>query len=429
MWGKVRTSRTTCAISGAGPAGLMLGLLLARAGVNTVVLEKHRDFLRDFRGDTVHASTLRLMGELGLHEEFMKLAHQNIPHLQVITDEGTFTLADFRRLPGKFKHITFLPQWDFLNFLAEEAERHPNFQIWRESEVTGALVEQGRVTGLRYRDAEGEHELRADLTVAADGRRSALRDSSGLKSEVFGSGMDILWFQLSKKEGDPGGMVGRLSQGKLLVRIERQTHWQTAYTVRKGGYEEVKEHGLDWFRETLAELAPFLADRVHEVRSWDDVKSLDVQIDRLERWWRPGLLCIGDAAHTMSPIMGVGINLAVQDAVATANILAGPLRDGTVTEKHLAAVQKRRTLPTVATQRLQRFLQGRFLEPWIRGEGKSVTPVVLRILKRLPALQAGPARTIGIGLRPEHPIASLRHAFGSPGAPTPEAGAPETRSA
>ncbi|MFJ6658923.1 FAD-dependent oxidoreductase [Streptomyces sp. NPDC091377] len=408
MWGNMGTSSTTCAIAGAGPAGLMLGMLLARAGVNTVVLEKHDDFLRDFRGDTVHASTLRLMGELGLQEKFLKLAHQHIHQLHVVTDEGTFTLADFRRLPGKFKHITFLPQWDFLNFLVEEANRFPNFQLRRHCEVTEALAENGRITGLRYRDASGEHELRADLTVAADGRRSALRRSAGLRPQVLGSGMDILWFQLSKKEGDPGGMVGRLSDGKLLVRIERQTHWQTAYTVRKGGYEEVKERGLDWFRQTLSELTPFLADRVHEVRSWDDVKVLDIQIDRLPRWWRPGLLCIGDAAHTMSPIMGVGINLAVQDAVAAANILAGPLGSGTVTEEHLARVQKRRTPPTVATQRLQRFLQTRFLEPWVRGESKSATPVVLRVLKRLPLLQAGPARTIGIGLRPESPIPELR---------------------
>ncbi|MFD5569728.1 FAD-dependent oxidoreductase [Streptomyces cadmiisoli] len=408
MWGKVGTSRTTCAIAGAGPAGLMLGMLLARAGVETVVLEKHSDFLRDFRGDTVHASTHRLMEELGLQEKFLKLAHQKIYRLQVVTDEGNFTLADFSRLPGRTKHITFLPQWDFLNFLVEEADRFPNFRLLRNSEAVGAIEENGRVTGLRYRDAEGEHELRADLTVAADGRRSALRRSAGLRPEVLGSGMDILWFQLSKKEGDPGGMVGRLSDGKLLVRIERQTHWQTAYTVRKGGYEEVQARGLDWFRETLSELTPFLADRVHEVRSWDDVKVLDIQIDRLPRWWRPGLLCIGDAAHTMSPIMGVGINLAVQDAVAAANILAGPLASGTVTEEHLQRVQKRRTPPTVATQRLQRFLQTRFLEPWVRGEGKAPTPVVLRILKRLPALQAGPARTIGVGLRPEHPIPELR---------------------
>ncbi|MFJ2173622.1 FAD-dependent oxidoreductase [Streptomyces sp. NPDC087851] len=402
------TSTTTCAIAGAGPAGLMLGMLLARAGVNTVVLEKHSDFLRDFRGDTVHASTLRLMGELGLQEEFMKLAHQQIHRLQVVTDDGPFTLADFRRLPGKFKHITFLPQWDFLSFLAEEASRFPNFRLYRDSEVTGAIEENGRITGLRYRDATGEHELRADLTVAADGRRSALRQDAGLRPRVFGSGMDILWFQLSKKEGDPGGMVGRLSDGKLLVRIERQTHWQTAYTVRKGGYDEVKAHGLDRFRRTLAELTPFLADRVHEVRTWDDVKALDVQIDRLPRWWRPGLLCLGDAAHTMSPIMGVGINLAIQDAVAAANVLAGPLASGTVTDRHLARVQRRRTPPTVMTQRLQRFLQSRFLEPWVRGEGRSTTPVVLRILKRLPVLQAGPARTIGIGLRPEHPAPELR---------------------
>jgi 2-polyprenyl-6-methoxyphenol hydroxylase-like FAD-dependent oxidoreductase len=387
---------------------MMLGMLLARAGVDTVVLEKHSDFLRDFRGDTVHASTLRLMGELGLHDTFMELAHQHIHRIQVVTDDGTYTLMDFRRLPGKFKHITFLPQWDFLNFLVEEAERYPNFRILRDSEVTGVIEDGERVTGLRYRDATGEHELSAELTVAADGRRSALRDAAGLSPHVFGSGMDILWFQLSKKPGDPGGMVGRLSDGKLLVRIERQTHWQVAYTVRKGGYDEVRARGLDEFRKSLADLTPFLADRVHEVETWDDVKVLDIQIDRLKRWWRPGLLCIGDAAHTMSPIMGVGINLALQDAVAAANGLAEPLRSGTLTDEHLAGVQRRRTPPTVVTQRLQRFLQTRFLEPWVRGEGKSTTPALLRILKRLPVLQAGPARTMAIGLRPEHPVPALR---------------------
>ncbi|MBZ4321388.1 FAD-dependent oxidoreductase [Streptomyces huiliensis] len=403
-------SRTTCAIAGAGPAGMMLGMLLARAGVETVVLEKHADFLRDFRGDTVHASTHRLMGELGLGERFRKLPHHRIHRLQVVTDDGPFTLADFRRLPGQFPYITFLPQWDFLDFLVEEADRFPNFRLLRESEVTGILRSGNRVTGVRYRDKEGrEHELRADLTVAADGRRSAVRAASGLRHRAFGSGMDILWFRLSKRDDDPGGMVGRLSaDGKLLVRIERQGHWQAALAVRKGGYEQLRAEGLEAFRESLAELKPFLADRVHEVRTWDDVKVLDVQIDRLQRWWRPGLLCIGDAAHTMSPIMGVGINLAVQDAVAAANILAEPLRDGTLEPAHLERVQRRRMPPTVVTQRIQRALQTGFLEPWINGQGKSTTPRVLRVLRRLPPLQGGPARAMAIGLRPEHPARELR---------------------
>jgi len=402
-------SHTECVIAGAGPAGLMLGMLLARAGVDTVVLEKHDDFLRDFRGDTVHASTLRLMGELGLEDAFRKLAHQRIHDLQILTDDGTYTLADFRRLPGRFKHITFLPQSDFLTFLLEEANRFRTFRLLRNCEVVAVTTDQGRVDGLRYRNAAGEeHELHADLTVAADGRRSVVRESAGLEPRVFGSAMDILWFRLSKRDSDPGGMVGRLSDGRLLVRIERQSHWQAAMAVRKGGYDEIRSQGLDRFRETLVGLKPFLADRVHEVRTWDDVKVLDVQIDRLRQWWRPGLLCIGDAAHTMSPIMGVGINLAVQDAVAAANILAGPLRDGTLGDGHLVRVQRRRMPPTVAIQRMQRFLQTRFLEPWIRGEGKSTTPLLLRILKRLPPLQGVPARAMAIGLRPEHPAESLR---------------------
>ncbi|MFJ3162233.1 FAD-dependent oxidoreductase [Streptomyces kanasensis] len=400
---------TTCAIAGAGPAGLMLGMLLARAGVDTVVLEKHGDFLRDFRGDTVHASTHQLMVELGLGDKFRKLAHQRIHCLQVVTDDGPHTLADFRRLPGKFKYITFLPQWDFLNFLLEEANRFPNFRLVQNAEVTGVTTAGGRVNGLRYKDADGEHELRAELTVAADGRRSALRQSAGMRPQVFGSGMDILWFKLTKEDSDPGGMVGRLSDGQLFVRIERLGHWQAAIAIRKGGYEELRAKGLEAFRATLAELTPFLAGRLEDdLRSWDDVKTLDVQIDRLRRWWRPGMLCLGDAAHTMSPIMGVGINLALQDAVAAANVLAEPLRDGALNDEHLAQVQKRRETATAITQRIQRFLQSRFLEPWIRGEGKSTTPVVLRLMKRLPPLQAGPARAMAIGLRPEHPIDLLR---------------------
>ncbi|WP_221349894.1 FAD-dependent oxidoreductase [Streptomyces beigongshangae] len=403
------SSHTGCLIAGAGPAGLMLGMLLARAGVATVVLEKHDDFLRDFRGDTVHASTLRLMGELGLEDAFRELAHQHIHELQVLTDDGTYTLADFRRLPGRFKHITFLPQSDFLTFLLDEANRFGTFRFLRNSEVVAVTTDRGRVNGLRYRDADGEeHEIHADLTVAADGRRSVVRESAGLESRVFGSALDILWFRLSKRESDPGGMVGRLSGSQLLVRIERQNHWQTALAVCKGGYEELRLQGLDRFRETVAALSPFLADRVHEVRTWDDVKVLDVQIDRLRQWWRPGLLCIGDAAHTMSPIMGVGINLAVQDAVAAANILAEPLRNGTLGDRHLRRVQRRRLPPTAVLQRMQRFLQTRFLEPWIRGEGRSSTPLLLRILKRLPPLQGVPARAMAIGPRPEHPVASLR---------------------
>lgn len=404
------SGHTTCAIAGAGPAGLMLGMLLARAGVDTVVLEKHGDFLRDFRGDTVHASTHQLMDELGLGEAFRKLAHQRIERLQVVTDDGPHTLADFSRLPGRFPYITFLPQWDFLTFLLEEANRFPNFRLVRNAEVTGVTTAGDRVTGLRYEDADGqEHELAAELVVGADGRRSAVRDAAGMRPRVFGSRMDILWFRLTKEEGDPGGMVGRLSEGQLFVRIERLGHWQSAIAVRKGGYEELRSQGLDRFRELLTRLTPFLADRLEDdLRSWDDVKVLDVQIDRLVRWWRPGLLCIGDAAHTMSPIMGVGINLALQDAVAAANVLAGPLRGGTLTDEHLARVQKRRMAPTAATQRIQRFLQTRFLEPWIRGEGRSTTPAVLRLMERVPPLQGGPARAMAIGLRPEHPIPPLR---------------------
>lgn len=393
---------TTCAISGAGPAGLMLGLLLASSGVPTVVLEKHGDFLRDFRGDTIHASTLKLMDELGLTEEFRTLNHQRIERLQVITDDGTYTLADFTRLPGPYKYITFVPQWDFLDFLVSQAEKFPTFQLRRYSEVTEAVLEDDRVVGLRYTDSDGEHELRADLVVAADGRHSPLRATPGIDPVALGSGMDILWFELSKRPDDPGGMVGRLSKGQLFVRIERHTHWQAAYGIRKGGYEKLRAQGIEAFRQALIDLLPFLADRVHELRTWDDLKMLDIHIDRLTRWWRPGLLCIGDAAHTMSPIAGVGINFALQDAVATANLLTRPLLDGTLTDADLAAVQKRRERATAVTQRFQRFLQERFLEPWFSGQGKADTPWPLRVLARVPKLQGLPARVMAIGPRPEH---------------------------
>lgn len=390
-------------IGGCGPAGAVLGLLLARAGVEVVVLEKHGDFLRDFRGDTIHASTLTLLDELGLGEDFARLPHQRVETLGVTTDDSEHTLADFRRLPGRHQEIAFLPQWDFLDFVTHHAAALPTFRLQLEAEATGLRTEAGKVVGLSYRDSRGrEHEVRADLTVAADGRRSVLRASAGLRARRHGAPMDVLWFRLCRRETDVERTAGRLSRGRLLIRIDRGAYWQTAYVIPKGGYNRLRARGLDAFRADLARLEPFLADRVGELRSWDDVSVLDVQVDRLRRWHRPGFLCIGDAAHAMSPIGGVGINLAVQDAVAAANLLVDPLWSGTLTERDLAKVQRRRSLPTMLTQRGQRTIQDRFLAPLLAGESAGGTPPLLRLLDRFPALQGVTAYLIGIGVRPEH---------------------------
>lgn len=405
----VEPMRTTCVIGGCGPAGAVLGLLLARAGVDVVVLEKHGDFLRDFRGDTIHASTLTLLDELGLGGDFARLPHQRVETLGVTTDDSDHTLADFRRLPGRHQEIAFLPQWDFLDFVTHHAAELPTFRLLLDAEATGLRVEDGQVVGLSYRDGRGrEHEVRADLTVAADGRRSVLRASAGLRARRYGAPMDVLWFRLSRHDTDAERTAGRLSRGRLLIRIDRGDYWQTAYVIPKGGYEQLRARGLDAFRSDLARLEPFLADRVGELRSWDDVSMLDVQVDRLRRWHRPGFVCIGDAAHAMSPIGGVGINLAVQDAVAAANLLIDPLWSGTLTERDLARVQRRRTLPTMLTQRGQRTIQDRFLAPLLAGESAGSAPLALRLLDRFPMLQGVTAYLIGIGIRPEHVRERLR---------------------
>ena len=403
------TSRTQCVIAGCGPAGAVLGLLLARSGVQVVVLEKHRDFLRDFRGDTIHASTLTLIDELGLGEEFRRLPLQIVERLVVETDDGDRGFADFRRLPGPHKEIAFLPQWDFLDFVTRHAAEEPGFTLLLEAEATGLLQDGDQVTGLSYRDAGGErHEIRADLTVAADGRTSVLRQAARLRATRFGAPMDVLWFRLSRRDGDVNRTAGRLAAGRLLIRINRGDYWQTAYVIPKGGFERLREGGIAEFRADLARLEPFLADRLDaELPDWGAMSKLDVQVDRLPRWHRPGFLCLGDAAHAMSPIGGVGINLAVQDAVAAARVLAGPLRTGRLTEDHLAAVQRRRRLPTVVTQRGQRFIQDRFLAPLMAGRGGGGTPLPLKVLDRVPLLQAIPAYLVGIGVRPEHVRAKL----------------------
>jgi 2-polyprenyl-6-methoxyphenol hydroxylase-like FAD-dependent oxidoreductase len=403
MHGDVETTEVTCCIAGCGPAGAMLGLLLARAGVEVLVLEKHADFLRDFRGDTLHPSTLRLFDELGLAGELLALPHRKATVLEVTTDEGDFPLADFGRLSGSHRYIAFMPQWDFLDFVTGQARRLPAFELRMRAEALAVVEEGGRVAGLTWRDQAGtDHRVRARLTVAADGRDSGLRASAGLRPRVFGTPIDVLWFRLSRRPGDPSQPFGRLAAGHLMVLIDRGAHWQIAYVIAKDATAALRAAGLPSFRASVAELVPFLADRVEELAGWEDIRVLRVQVNRLRRWFRPGLLCIGDAAHAMSPIGGVGINLAVHDAVAAANRVAGPLRDGTLSERHLAAVQLRRVLPTMVVQWGQRVIQDRFLSPLLAGRRSAGPPLALRALRRFPALQAVPARVVGVGLFPEH---------------------------
>jgi 2-polyprenyl-6-methoxyphenol hydroxylase-like FAD-dependent oxidoreductase len=382
---------------------MMLGLLLARAGVRVVVLEKHADFLRDFRGDTVHPSTLELLHELGVLDEFLALPHQRVHELNVRFGDVDVPVADFRHLPTRCGFLAFIPQWDFLDFLARRAAAYPAFALRMRAEVTGLVEEAGRVAGVRVRGPEGEHELHADLVVGADGRHSTVRSAAGLEVDELGAPMDVLWFRLSRAPGDPGQSMGRFAAGKILVLIDRGEHWQVGYVIPKGSLDELRRAGLDALRESIAVMAPYTRARVGEIRSWDDVRLLTVRVDRLRRWHRPGLLCIGDAAHAMSPIGGVGINLAIQDAVAAANLLAAPLRERRLGERDLERVQRRRELPTRLTQRAQVFMQDRVVAAVLGTRAARLDlPLPLRLLRRFPALRRLPARLVGFGVRPEH---------------------------
>jgi 2-polyprenyl-6-methoxyphenol hydroxylase-like FAD-dependent oxidoreductase len=392
---------TRCCIIGGGPAGMMLGYLLARAGIDAVVLEKHADFLRDFRGDTIHPSTLELMHELGLLEKFLQRPHDEVLHLNGWIGESHLRLADFTHLPTRCKFVAFMPQWDFLNFFAEEAQRYPSFRLLMSTEATDLLVEDGLVTGVRTKSAQGQLEIHAGLTIAADGRHSIIRQKGGLESINLGAPMDVLWMRISRVENDPPMTLGRVEAGKFLAMLNRRTYWQCAFVIPKGAYDELRARGLPEFRAQLAELAPFLHDRVEELTDWEQIKLLTVVVDRLRRWWRPGLLCIGDAAHAMSPVGGVGINLAIQDAVAAANILAGPLRTRAAHDHELAAVQKRREFPTRATQRMQIAVQNNVIKR-VLGGNRIKAPWILKLFDRWPLLQRVPARVIGMGFRPEH---------------------------
>ena len=393
---------TTCCIAGGGPAGMMLGFLLARAGVPVTVLEKHPDFLRDFRGDTIHPSTLDLMHELGLLDAFLKLPHSRVARLSGQVGGTTIALADFSHLPTHCKFIALMPQWDFLDFLAAHGRKYPAFDLRMRTEATGLIEEDGRVAGVRAKSPDGEIEVRADLTVGCDGRHSTLRERAGFHVEDIGAPMDILWFRVSRRDSDTPETFGHMEAGRMLVMLNRTDYWQCAYVIPKGGIDKVKAAGLKAFRDSVAFMSPFLRDRLSELKSWDDVKLLTVAVDRLSRWHRPGLLCIGDAAHAMSPIGGVGINLAIQDAVAAANILAAPLKEGRVTEALLEAVQRRRTMPMRVIQWLQVQVQNNVLNPVLKSSARPKPPFAAKLLNWFPPLQRLPARIIGLGVRPEH---------------------------
>jgi 2-polyprenyl-6-methoxyphenol hydroxylase-like FAD-dependent oxidoreductase len=380
----------------------MLGLMLAREGVDVLVLEKHADFLRDFRGDTLHPSTMEIMDELGLAEGLLELEHTKAPKLKARLPGRTVTVADLRRLNTRYPYITFMPQWDFLDYVTGEAKRYPNFRLEMEAGAKELILEDGTVRGVRYETPEGPREARALLTVAADGRSSPFREQAGLKMVRTSPPIDVLWFRLSRRDGDPADTFGYAGSGRFMVVINRGEYWQIAYVIRKGEYQSVRDAGLDAFRRSVGETIPDLADRTEELQDWEAVKLLSVQADRLRRWHRPGLLCIGDAAHAMSPVGGVGINLAIADAVAAANILARPLRAGRVRSGDLAAVQLRRELPTRAIQAFQSVAQRRVVSSSLGPDGAPSVPAVARMLLGLRPVRDLPARVIAFGIWPEH---------------------------
>ncbi|MBV8766129.1 MAG: FAD-dependent oxidoreductase [Hyphomicrobiales bacterium] len=406
-----RTISTSCCIAGGGPAGMMLAHLLARSGIEVVVLEKHADFLRDFRGDTIHPSTLEIMHELGLDDEFLKLPHQKVLTLRAEVGNERIAAADFSHLPVHHPYVAFMPQWDFLDFLANQSRRYPSFRLLMRAEATGVIEEGGRIVGVKAATDEGPLAVDAQLVIGADGRHSTIRKSAGLVVEDLGAPMDVLWFSLPRLDSDPEDTIGRFEPGAIFINVNRGDHWQCGLVIAKGFIDVVRRAGLAAFRAKIGELAPFLADRTVEIENFDEVSLLTVRVDRLRRWYRDGLLCIGDAAHAMSPLGGVGINLAIQDAVASANILSRPLKLGKVTLADLAAVQKRRLWPTRATQAGQIFIQNRIIASVLQArdlfatDGSKVTtrpPLPARLVTSFSLLQRILARLIGMGVRPEH---------------------------
>jgi 2-polyprenyl-6-methoxyphenol hydroxylase-like FAD-dependent oxidoreductase len=394
--------RTTCCVIGCGPAGAVLGLMLAREGVDVLVLEKHADFLRDFRGDTLHPSTMEIMDELGLADGLLEVEHTKAQRIEARLPGGTVTVADLSHLKTPYPFITFMPQWDFLDYVTGEAKRYPNFRLERNAEARDLILEDGIVRGVRYETPRGPREVRALLTVAADGRSSPFREQAGLKMVRTSPPIDVLWFRLSRRDGDPEDTFGYAGGGRFMVVINRGEYWQIAYAIRKGDYQNVRDEGLEEFRRSLGESIPDLADRTGELQDWEAVKLLSVQADRLRRWHRPGLLCIGDAAHAMSPVGGVGINLAIADAVAAANALAGPLGAGRVRSRDLAAVQLRRELPTRAMQAFQSVAQRRVISSSLGPGGAPSLPAPARALLSLRPVRDLPARIIAFGIWPEH---------------------------
>jgi 2-polyprenyl-6-methoxyphenol hydroxylase-like FAD-dependent oxidoreductase len=400
--------KTRCCIAGGGPAGMMLGLLLARAGTQVVVLEKHENFLRDFRGDTVHPSTLDVLHELGLLEAFLARPHDEARELSVYVGSQKVRIADFSRLSTRCGFIVLMPQWDFLDFLRDAAVGYPGFRLMMEAKAEGLLQQDGRVCGLRVSTREGPLEIQADLVVAADGRHSTLREAAGLEVRNLGAPIDVLWMRIAKHASDESGFGGRIGAGRFMALLDRGSYWQCAYVIRKGGIDAVRERGLDWLRRDLAQLVPMYADGrlEQDLRSWDDVKLLTVTVDRLQEWCRPGLLVIGDAAHAMSPVGGVGINLAIQDAVAAANLFGAALADPAMRPQDIDALlprlQQRRMFPTRVTQAVQVLAQERLIGPLLERSSPPGVAWPVKLLDRFASLRTIPAYAVGVGARPEH---------------------------
>jgi 2-polyprenyl-6-methoxyphenol hydroxylase-like FAD-dependent oxidoreductase len=398
---------TQCCIAGGGPAGVMLGYILARAGVNVIVLEKHEDFFRDFRGDTIHPSTFTVLNELGLLNEFLKVKHDELHELTGRIGGVELKLVNFRFVPGPCKFLGFMPQWDFLNFLTEQGRKLSTFRLEMKTEATDLLYEGDTVVGVRAQTASGPIEIRAPLVVAADGRDSRLRERAQMRPRDYGVPIDVLWMRISRKETDRDSAFGNIAPGGILVTIDRRSYYQCAFVIRKGGFDDIKQRGIEYLRQRIVELAPYLGDRVRELKSFDDVSLLTVTVNRLPVWARPGLQFIGDAAHAMSPIGGVGINLAIQDAVAAANILAGPLKNRTLSLSDLSAIQRRREFPTKVIQGIQLLIQNKIMTQVLNTTQTFKPPLILRMLDRIELLRNIPAYIVGIGPRPEHINPSL----------------------